>query len=404
MKTRFYIEKRKDESGKLMEGERPVFMSISFSGNRVILGAGIKVDMHGWDIDLQKVKATYPGSYAYNEWLATLNATAESTLNAVNSNNENLDSESFRKMFNQLKPKFSSGYFDVFYQFMDSNSLRWSDATYHKVRTMYKLLREFEDQTGYLITFNSMTAVFLEQFMVFSSGKGYKYSTTYKSINILVWFLNWATDNNFNVYREYRGFYKHMKPLEEVPKNHLYLRWNELMMLKEYNPANRREERVRDLFCFMCYSGIRFAELQRLRKEDLGRDQVIIKKKQGNTRQLPLNKYTREIYQKYENKYYLDNAAFPSISVITMNKYLRSIGKELGLNRLVTSPGEMGERTFLHEFLTVGIAVNTFIANALELKVPMEVISNFTGVQNDSRAKKIRSTLAGEEIKKFDQI
>ena len=67
MKIRFYIEKRKDESGKLMERERPVLLSISFSGNRVILGAGIKVDIHGWDAKLQKVKATYPGSYAYNE-------------------------------------------------------------------------------------------------------------------------------------------------------------------------------------------------------------------------------------------------------------------------------------------------------------------------------------------------
>ena len=83
MKARFYIEKRKDESGKLMVKERPVFMSVSFSGKRVIISTEIKVDFHGWDPELQRVKTTFPGSYATNVWLDTLSDTAVSAMGAL---------------------------------------------------------------------------------------------------------------------------------------------------------------------------------------------------------------------------------------------------------------------------------------------------------------------------------
>ena len=54
MKARFYIEKRKDESGNLMVKERPVFMSVSYYEKRAIISTEIKEDFHGWDTELQR--------------------------------------------------------------------------------------------------------------------------------------------------------------------------------------------------------------------------------------------------------------------------------------------------------------------------------------------------------------
>ena len=379
-------------------------MSVSFSGNRVIIGTGIKVDLHGWDSELQRVKTTHPEYYASNAWCETLIDTATSTLKALQSSQAEVKSEQFQKLFNHLKPKYSTGFFDCFYMFMESNSSKWSAATYRKVRTIYKHLREFEAKSGYRISFDNLNSIFLEKFMVFYSEKGNSNSTTYKAVNILVWFLNWATNNGYNIYREYRNFYKFMSPSVETSQTQIYLRWDELLKIMEFVPDNRRKERVRDLFCFMCFSGVRFSELQVLTKQDVGGEEVIIRKKNGKFRRLPLNKYAREIHRKYENKYYLNNTAFPTMSIITMNKYLRTIGKASGLNREVFPVGGDDARIPLHERLTAGIAVNTFVANALELKVPVEIISSFTGVQNDSRVRRIKRDLAREEIKKFDRI
>jgi hypothetical protein len=116
---------------------------------------------------------------------------------------------------------------------------------------------------------------------------------------------------------------------------------------------------------------------------------------------VPLNKHAREVHQRYADKYYVNNAAFPVMSIITMNKYLRIIGKETGLKRLIyndiSEPGVP-----LYKRLTAGVAIHTFIKNAMELEIPLEVISRITGVQKDSRIRRIKSDLADIEMRKFD--
>ena len=91
------------------------------------------------------------------------------------------------------------------------------------------------------------------------------------------------------------------------------------------------------------------------------------------------------------------------MSIITMNKYLRKLGKETGLNRAVPAASEGDEWVALHTRLTAGIAVHTFISNALELDVPAEIIAEFTGIQSDSRVRRFKRDLAEDEILKFDK-
>ena len=78
------------------------------------------------------------------------------------------------------------------------------------------------------------------------------------------------------------------------------------------------------------------------------------------------------------------------------------MGKEIELSRMIYS-GTAGEGGLpLYSRLTAGIAISTFIKNAIEMEVPAEIISRFTGVQNDSRVRRIKSDLAIEEMKKFN--
>ena len=78
------------------------------------------------------------------------------------------------------------------------------------------------------------------------------------------------------------------------------------------------------------------------------------------------------------------------------------MGKDLGLNRMIYTAIAGEEGLPLYSRLTAGTAVNTFIKNAIEMEVPVEIISRFTGVQNDSRVRRFKSDLAIEEMKKFD--
>ncbi|MFH0759785.1 MAG: phage integrase SAM-like domain-containing protein [Bacteroidota bacterium] len=348
------------------------------------------------------MKKSFPGSYATNAWLDTLAETAEKTWAAIQDSRENPDAEQFRSTFNEIKPKYSTGFFDVFFLFLESGINRWSTSTYRKVRTIFKHLREFENRADLTLSFRNFNDSFPGRFEDFYAEKGNNDATTYKAVNIIVWFLNWATENGYNANLEYRRFYKSLKQPVGTPQAHHYLQWEELLRLTDHQCGNRNMERVRDLFCFMCFTGLRFSELQNLKKQDVGQKEVIIRKPNGKVRRIPLNGRSNQIHDKYANKYYLNNTAFPSMSIITMNKYLKILGCEAGLVRQVPPARGTGEKVPFYECLTAGVAIHTFISNAIELEIPAEVISSFTGVRKDSRIGRIRMELARQEIRKLD--
>lgn len=404
MNVRFYIERRKDGSGKLMMKERPVFMSASFRGKRVMIGTGMKVDFHSWDPERQRVRGTFPGAHTANAWLDTHVKTAEITWKAISGLREEISPAQFRKLFLKNRPRFSMGFFDVFYLFLESGLNRWTASTYQKVRTIYKHLREMEGETGHTIRFDQMNALFLNHFQEYYAKRGNSPATIRSAVGIIVWFLNWASGQGYNVQQDYRKFYRMLEPAGESSKEVQYLRWEELMRIRDFRSGNRKMDRIRDLFCFMCFTGIRFSEIRRLKKEDVKRDAVRVRSRKGELRQVPLNNRAGEIYRNYVNRYYLNNAAFPQMSVITMNKYLRRIAAGAGLTRPVRPFQGDGPDVPLCERITVGIAVNTFIANALTLDIPAGVVAGFTGVRNDSRIQRLRANLAEKEMMKFDLV
>jgi site-specific recombinase XerD len=258
-----------------------------------------------------------------------------------------------------------------------------------------------ENETGIPISFNDMNASFLERFTGYYAQKGYSPTTIRKAVNLLVWFLNWATDHGYNMHREYRKFYRKLEPLKAAPQQVIFLQWQEVMTIRHFRCEGRKWTRARDLFCFMSFTGIRYSELCRLKKEDVGAEEITVKGNTGKIRKLPLNSHASEIWQVYENKYYLENTAFPVMSIITLNKHLREIGKRAGLERKVR-PAIVGDPDVpLYERLTAGVAVNTFIAHALQLDVAPAIISGFTGVQHDSRLQRIRAELARKAMDKY---
>jgi hypothetical protein len=92
---------------------------------------------------------------------------AARVMKALNHSGEEVNPGNFRRLFQQLRPGYSKGFFDLYFQFMESNSSRWSKATYLKVRALYRLLREFEDRDEDLLAFHKMDARFLERFVAY---------------------------------------------------------------------------------------------------------------------------------------------------------------------------------------------------------------------------------------------
>ena len=367
-----------------------------------MLSTGLKCDIQAWDAGKQEMKEAYPGSLQFNSWLQVLSETANRTWERLSTPGVTPGKKQFRALFNELKPTYNAGFFEVFYLFMEEGVDRWATATFRKVKTIYNHLREFEAWSGGQLSFEGMDAGFPLEFSRFYREKGNGPNTTVKAINIVVWFMNWAKENGYHSGEVHRRFCRLLDKADPVPNRPVYLKWEEIQALGNVSTESRKEERVVDLFCLMCFTGLRYAELTRLKKEDLSDGHILVRGNGGRIRMLPVTSKAVEIVGKYADRYYRDNLAFPPMHLITFNKHIRILARRAGLGRMIPVGNGVEERVPLYDRISAAAAVNSFIANALELGISYEVITTITGVRNDERTRKIKRELREKELDRFN--
>ena len=83
---------------------------------------------------------------------------------------------------------------------------------------------------------------------------------------------------------------------------------------------NKRLDQVRDVFCFSCTTGLRYSDLNLLRREHIKGDEIrFTVKKTKELLTIPLNAYSLAILDKYKDK----NKPLPVISNQKLNLYLK---------------------------------------------------------------------------------
>lgn len=177
---------------------------------------------------------------------------------------------------------------------------------------------------------------------------------------------------SFNEGQIKRNPYANFK-LNAPTKTPKYLTSNELNALENANLGeNESLERVRDLFLFSCYTGLRYQDAQNLRLSDLHKDQegqYYIETEQQKTREdvyVPLLPKALEVVKRYanSNERQIQGALLPQISNVKLNTYLKVIQ----------------ELANIRTKLSHNIARHTFATTVLLDKgVPLEVASKLLG-------------------------
>ena len=144
MRVRFYIEKRRGDDGELLARQRPIFMTVAFNGNRIMISTGKNVDLRWWDPERQRVREEHADANVLNNWFDDLKANASVVWKALAVQSLKPEVKDFKREFERLKPRFSGGFFDVFFLFIEEGSERWSSSTYKKVRSFYKNLKSYD--------------------------------------------------------------------------------------------------------------------------------------------------------------------------------------------------------------------------------------------------------------------
>lgn len=281
----------------------------------------------------------------------------------------------------------------------------WANGTVYKFRTFKRHLQDFKPGIK-MSNFN--TSLFIGFLDYLINVVKLRNTTVQKNWKLLKWFLKWADKNGYIKNKDYLDFNPHLKNVRD--KEVVFLTWDELMKVYSLHfPDNKKYlEHVRDVFCFQCFTSLRYSDVAKLKREDIVADAVkVVTAKTGDTLRIDLNKYSRAILEKYKDC----SRPLPVISNQRMNIWLKDVCYLAGIDEPITlvyyRGAERIEETHpKYELIGTHTGRRTFICNALTMGIPAATVMEWTG-HSDYKAMKPYIKIADEEkakaMKLFDE-
>ena len=280
----------------------------------------------------------------------------------------------------------------------------WSDGTIYKFNTLKKHLKEFKPDVKMSDFKSSFYIHYIEYLLDVVKVRN---TSAIKSWKIFQWFLRWADKKGYIENKDYIDFEPRLKTVKD--KEVVYLTWEELMRVYNLSfPGNKKYlERVRDVFCFQCFTSLRYSDVAKLKREDIVDDVMkVVTEKTGDTIRIELNKYSRAILEKYTD----DEKPLPVPSNQKMNEWVKEVCFLAGIDTPITSVYYKGADRIeevhpKYELIGTHTGRRTFICNALTMGIPASTVMEWTG-HSDYKAMKPYIKIADQEkakaMKKFD--
>lgn len=437
MAVKFYLENRLTK-----QGEAPIRCAISIQGKRLVTTAGHNIKPEYWDTDKQQVIRTHKSKPVTNykgEGAKAINARLkeiDSYFHDYELTKKEITREDIRNVFSAKFGKAdrsgdeAGGFFGHFDEFTLEMGARneWTKATFAKFAALRDHLEGFSPS----MDFASLNERGLTKFVDFlRNDLNMRNSTIGKQLGFLKWFLRWATQKGYNPETAYLRFSPKLKATE---KRIVFLEWDELMKVYDYEfpeigtemrltdmngneyekvttVGKRTLEQVRDVFCFCCFTSLRYSDVANLKRSDVFPDHITVTTvKTADTLKIELNKFARAILDKYKDTEQPLNMALPVISNQRMNEYLKELGEVCGLNDPVTVTYYKGNRRIDEvypkwQMIGTHTGRRTFICNALSKGIAPQVVMKWTG-HSDYKSMKpyidISDTAKAKAMKLFD--
>jgi integrase len=420
-KVNFYLEKRiNKKTGKLITENVPIIMFFSFDGKRLQYYIGHRIDEDQWDENEQKVKRN---NFNRDEVSATIiNDHIIDIQKCVN--DIYLGSKALRQtptvqyIREELKKAVGDqvqkplSFFDIFAKFIETESQvrTWTKGTLTKFSTNISHLKTFQEKKRFKIEFDSIDEAFFNKYVKYMrEDLEHRNTTIAKNLKIFKWFMNWATKKGYNKNLAFRDYDPDLKGTTRSQKI-IFLTWDELMGLYSKKVPKKYLAQVRDVFCFCCFTGLRYSDVYNLKRGNIKSDTIEITTiKTDDMLIIDLNDYAKAILNKYKDVQFKDDKCLPVISNQKMNVYLKELGEFAKLNQPETViyyiGNERKEDTFKKwELLSTHTGRKTFISNALFFNIPSEVIMSWTGHKDHKVMENYYKIIAPQKRREMDKM
>ena len=420
----FTLESRKKD-GVLIVENVPIRMRVNFASKRIEFTTGYRIDAAKWDADKQRVRngCTNKLKQAASE----INASLLGYYTEVQEIFKKFEVEEIMPTPEQIKEAFNAQHKPIeevkqrkstpnaFYKAFDEfvrdcgRQNDWTDSTYEKFAAVKNHLMNFRTE----LTFDFFDEKGLNDYVTYLRDvKEMRNSTIGKQLSFLKWFLRWAFKKGLHQNNAYDSY----KPkLKSTQKKIIFLTWEELNKLREFEiPAAKQAlDRVRDVFLFQCFTGLRYSDVFNLRRSDIKGDHIeVTTVKTSDSLIIELNNHSKAILDKYKDVAFEDDKVLPVITNQKMNDYLKELAELAGIDEPVRQTYYRGneridEVTPKYALLGTHAGRRTFICNALALGIPPQVVMKWTG-HSDYKAMKpyidIADDIKANAMSKFNQL
>ena len=422
----FTLESRKKD-GVLITENVPIRMRVNFASKRIEFTTGYRIDSVKWDADKQRVKNGC--SNKLKQSASEINASLLEYYTEIQSIFKRFEVEDvmptpkqIKEAFNALhkpmseepKPKKEAlpcDFCQVFDDFVEDCGRQndWTNSTYEKFAAVKNHLMNFREG----LTFEFFDERGLNDYISYLRDvKEMRNTTIGKQLSFLKWFLRWAFKKGVhqnNAYDSYKPKFK------STQKKIIFLTWDELNRLREFKiPSNKQAlERVRDIFLFQCFTGLRYSDVFNLRRSDIKGDHIeVTTVKTSDSLIIELNNHSKAILDKYKDVAFEDDKVLPVITNQKMNDYLKELAEMAGIDEPVRQTYYKGNEriddvTPKYALLGTHAGRRTFICNALALGIPPQVVMKWTG-HSDYKAMKpyidIADDIKANAMSKFNQL
>ena len=422
----FTLESRKKD-GVLITENVPIRMRVNFASKRIEFTTGYRIDAAKWDADKQRVKNGC--SNKLKQSASEINASLLEYYTEIQSIFKRFEvedviptPEQIKEAFNALhkpvseepKPKKEAlpcDFFQVFDDFIEDcgRQNNWTDSTFEKFAAVKNHLTNFREG----LTFEFFDERGLNDYVGYLRDvKEMRNTTIGKQLSFLKWFLRWAFKKGVHQNNAYDSY----KPkLKSTQKKIIFLTWDELNRLREFKiPSNKQAlERVRDVFLFQCFTGLRYSDVFNLRRSDIKGDHIeVTTVKTSDSLIIELNNHSKAILDKYKDVAFENDKVLPVITNQKMNDYLKELAEMAGIDEPVRQTYYKGNEriddvTPKYALLGTHAGRRTFICNALALGIPPQVVMKWTG-HSDYKAMKpyidIADDIKANAMSKFNQL
>ncbi len=388
--AQFLLDKEKDKP------TAKIRYRIKWEDNIVAFNLGYRVEIDKWSLETQRCKTNTThgdkkvSASIINKKIKQFESVCEKVFRKFEIENSTPGKENFKNLFNLEIGKIpvvlierDKTLFELFDVFTKEESLLnlWSVKTQAKMKTFKKHLKTFDEN----LSFKSLDENKLIKYQYFlQDDLKLQNSTALKNFSFLRWFLRWATKKGFN---ENKAFELFKPKLKTIQKKIIFLTQPELSQLKNFDIPKEKKylERVRDVFMFQCFTGLRYSDVENLKRSDIKDNFIeIITVKTSDSLIIELNDHSRAILEKYKDEVYEKSKALPVISNQKMNEYLRELMEMAEIDEPIRETYYKGNEKFdevspKYALMSSHAGRRTFICNALALGIPPQVVMKWTG-------------------------